>query len=220
MLLADPTSDPVPERAAQRQGQVIDSHRPAPLLGRKEVGDQGWGDDAVARLADAQERPPEKHVAEVHGEGRADRGEAPEADAAREQHPAVIAIAEPAHEGRDDRVNDHEGDAQNAVPLVVDREVMLDLRPNGEKRVAVDVVQQVHAKEHGQGEPRTPDDRQEASLRILRKNRLRTLGRWGLGGSGRHDQGASTRHSRTNQINRYTRSRLNWRGPLIQPFPS
>ena len=64
---------------------------------------------------------------------------------------AVIAVAKPAHQGGGEGVDDHEGDAEDAVLAVVEVKLALDDLADGEEDVAVDVVQEVHAEQDGQG---------------------------------------------------------------------
>src|SRR5271165_2940834 len=174
------------------------------LLGVREAS---YGVIAPALLADSKERPPEEHVVEVRGERCPHGRQAPDGHSASQQHPAAVAISQPSHQRRYERVHDHERPAEHPVPLVIDRQIALDLRADREERVTVDVVQQIHAEQDRQREIGATDGGNDA----------------GFGGSGdrgvrtgrRHREAASPGISRTVQTNRYTRFTLDWRDPWI-----
>ena len=71
-VAADRSADDVAQRRADRDRGVEDRQHPGPALGGVVVRDQRRRDHAVARLADADQRP----RAEQNGEGR--RGGGPE----------------------------------------------------------------------------------------------------------------------------------------------
>ena len=73
------------QRRADRQRQIIDAHRPAPLADRKQVGQEGRRDHAITGFTNSQQRPPEKHVIEIGGKCRPDRRQAPQTDAAEDE---------------------------------------------------------------------------------------------------------------------------------------
>ena len=194
---ADPASDAIAKCSSQRQGQVVHSHRSPALLLGEQVGDQGRRDHSIARLSHTQQRPPEEHMIEIERERGAHGGQAPQSHAARQEHPPVIAVSQHAHHGRDQRVNHHEGDAQHAVPEIVDVELLLDLRADREERIAVDIVQQVHAEQDREREISAADGGDDAGFGCAGNRRIRA-GR-------RHFEGASPGMSHRAETIIYTR---------------
>src|SRR5208283_4243597 len=97
--------------------------------------------------------------------------------------------------------------AEHPVPLVIDRQIALDVRADREERVTVDVVQQVHAEQDRQREMGATDGGNDAGLGGRGDEGVRT-GR-------RHREAASPGISRTDQTNCYTRFTLDWRDPWI-----
>ena len=93
------------------------------------------------------------------------------ADPASQQHTAVVAISQPSHQRRYERVDDHERPAEHPVPLVIDRQIALDLRADREERVTVDVVQQVHAEQDRQREIGATDGGNDAGFGGRRRPR-------------------------------------------------
>ena len=206
-FLAHESADRVADRSSQRQRQVVDAHRPAPPLGREQVRDESGGDHAVTCLADSKECPPEEHVVEVRGKRCPHGRQAPHGHSASQQHTAVVAISQPSHQRRYERVHDHERRTQHAVPEVVDVQVVLDLCSDREERVTVDVVQQIHAEQDRHREIGATDGGNDAGFGGRGDRGVRT-GR-------QHREAASPGISRTDQTNRYTRFTLDWRDPWI-----
>ena len=82
--VADPTSEDVAQRAADRdRGRVQGEHAPPPLLG-KALGHEGRGHRAEAGLADPQGRARHEELGEIPGAPGQAGGQAPQADAARD----------------------------------------------------------------------------------------------------------------------------------------
>ena len=173
--MASRNQPPIPEPIAppSGKGQEVEAHDPASKPGREEVREQRRGDDPVAGLADPEQGPPEEHVVETVGEGRSDGGHAPESHAEGEQLPSAIAVAQHAHQRRDDRVDHHERHAQLAELGVAEVELLGDRGPGGEEDVAIDVVQQVHAEQDDQGEIGALDRGRSRVARCPRRSRDR-----------------------------------------------
>jgi hypothetical protein len=132
---------------ADRNRSVEDGQNSVAVAFRVEVGDDGGGEDAEGRLANADDGVAEVERPVAVHPGGGEGGQAPEHCAGDDEGLATIAVAEPAGQRRRQHVNEKHGRGERAHLLAGGVEFTLNEREFAGEDVAIDVVEQVEGDE-------------------------------------------------------------------------
>ena len=131
----------IPQRRADRDGQIKDREDAIAVALRIEIGQNGWSEDAKGGLANAhQSLAGVEGPVPVHPD-RGQRGQTPQHRAGNNHRLARKAIAKPAGQRRGNHIKKKQRRRQRAHLVVGGVEVALDKRELAGKDVAVNVIQ-------------------------------------------------------------------------------
>ena len=183
------------EHPADREPHHEDAHREGAPAPREVIRHHRGGAGGGGGAAQAHQRPGEEQLAEpVHQAGERGR-DAPEQDAAGDDHPAGAEVADHAGGQGGEREDQHVGRAEPAEAAVGEAEVALDRLEEREDRVPLEVVDQVDDGEENQRIVRVaPADAGDAGLLGVVHGAAPVLASW-------------ARRSRVSRAARYSSSR-------------